>query len=88
MDSKLIDSLLESPGRLRRAAIEDAGAAASFGARERVLAVLRRRRERVKRLIRFLDEETLLEEGAGRAARAASRCRRRSLSANSPARAA
>ena len=80
MNSKYFDSLLESPGRLRHAAID--------GGRRRVLVELRRRRERVRRLIRLLSEQTPPEEGAGRTDGAASRHRRCSLSTNSPAHAA
>jgi valyl-tRNA synthetase len=88
MDSKLFDSLLESSGRLKQAALEDARGMASFDARERVLAELRQRRESLKNLIRVLDEESRVEEVAGRAARASSRYRCRGLSCCSQSRAA
>ena len=88
MDSRLFDSLLESSGRLQHAAIDYARAAAPCDARERVLTELRLRRERLEVLIRLVDEEARLEEGAGRARRAAARLRRGSLSGDSPAHAA
>jgi hypothetical protein len=80
MDSKSFDRLLESSGRLKQAAIEDARGMASFDARERVLAELRQRRESLKNLIRILDEEARVEKASGRAARASSRYRCRGVS--------
>jgi len=43
---------------------------------ELLLAELRARRERLKRLIRLINEEARLEEGSARASRPHHRCRR------------
>jgi len=79
MDSKSLDGLLEARKHLQYGAIDDArvardSGAAYFNVGERLLAELRLRREHLKQLIRLLDEEARLEEGAGRRRASRYRC--------------